>query len=108
MNSAFYVFPHSATTATRLVIKGLFTPNGGSPVTKYYPITVNHSQTNGAIATTGTSGIDSQIDANTRYDINITINGIGVDHPNDDLEPAKVTVTTTTSTMTPATIGVSF
>ncbi len=41
----FYVFPHSSTTPTKLVIKGTFTTKSGSTYTTYYPITVNNNIT---------------------------------------------------------------
>jgi len=103
----FYVYSHNTTSPTKLIVKGLFkTVSDPTGVTKYYPIIVNHLQDGSTID--GVQGTDSQIDANKIYNIKLTIAGIGVDSPGDDITPASITVQTTVSKMTDATITVSF
>ena len=102
----FYVFPHTATTPTKLVVKGVFIPAGKTLETDgevmYYPIIVNHLQTNTTITDTGGThnagdaySTDSQLATNTCYNIKLTIQGRGVDSPDKDLIPATVSVTLT-------------
>ena len=68
----------------------------------YYPIIVNHTQTGTTI--TDADGTykdgaayskDSQLAANTCYNIKLKIQGRGVDSPDKDLIPATVSVTLT-------------
>ncbi len=100
----FYVFPHTAATPTKLVVKGVFIPAGKTLETDgevmYYPIIVNHLQTNTTITDTGgihnagdAYSTDSQLATNTCYNIKLTIQGRGVDSPDKDLIPATVSVT---------------
>jgi len=91
----FYVFPHDATSPTKLVVKGVFTLNGTSEV-MYYPIVVNKFLD--AASTTFSGGVtthDSQVSQNTCYGINLTIKGRGVDDPSKDIVPATVTLNMT-------------
>lgn len=73
----FYVFPHNATSPTRLVIKGTYYRAGGTTAIVYYPIVINKSN-------------DSTIAANTTYTLNVTITGEGAATP--DADPANITV----------------
>jgi hypothetical protein len=119
----FYVFPNGATTPTKLIIKGIFYPKGATESTgevMYYPIIINHSQTGTTITDTDGSTYangaafskDSQIAANTSYDLSITIQGRGVSSVSQDITPSSATVTMTvadwtsvaypTNTFTPA------
>lgn len=95
----FYTFPNtSTTTPTKIVIKGAFTPNGGSPEYVYYPITINKLQTGTTIKKDGTDRPandpnDSKIVQSTSYDVSITISGKGVKNPGNDITPATATIT---------------
>ncbi|BCS84438.1 hypothetical protein prwr041_03310 [Prevotella herbatica] len=92
----FYVHPHSDTAPTKLVVKGVFYPKGGSEATgevMYYPIIVNHYQTgvtiNGSAAAPTN---DSKITKNTIYSLSLTIKGRGTASPSDDISPASASV----------------
>ena len=100
----FYVFPNTssdATTniakATKLVIKGDWTPSGGTKTTMYYPIIINHGQagtTFNGNSTTAT-GTDTQVAANTRYSMKAIIKSIGVTTPGANIDPASVSLSVT-------------
>jgi hypothetical protein len=107
----FYVFPHNATTPTKLVIKGIYYPKGGSEATgevMYYPIIINHSQTGTTITDTDNAQYkdgavyskDSQLAANTTYKLTVTINGRGVTDVTQDITPSSATVTMTVASWT--------
>jgi hypothetical protein len=110
----FYVFPNGATTPTKLIIKGIFYPKGATESTgevMYYPIIINHSQTGTTITDTDGSTYvngaafskDSQIAANTSYDLSITIQGRGVSTVSQDITPSSATVTMTVANWTSVT-----
>jgi len=107
----FYVFPHNATTPTKLVIKGIYYPKGGSEATgevMYYPIIINHSQTGTTITDTDNKQYqdgaayskDSQLAANTTYNLSVTIQGRGVTDVTQDITPSSATVTMTVANWT--------
>ena len=107
----FYVFPNGATTPTKLIIKGIFYPKGATESTgevMYYPIIINHSQigttikdTDGHTYVDGAAfSKDSQIAANTSYDLSITIQGRGVSSASQDITPSSATVTMTVASWT--------
>ena len=108
----FYVFPHSSTLPTKLVIKGTFTPKGGAAQTIYYPIIVNHAQSNTTFtdakgnATTNTD--DATIEANKTYNITVKITGFGVTDPSNDVDPSSVTINSQVQDWTQAAVTVSF
>jgi hypothetical protein len=115
----FYVFPNGATTPTKLIIKGIFYPNGATESTgevMYYPIIINHSQTGTTITDTDGSTYangaafskDSQIATNTSYDLSITIQGRGVSSASQDITPSSATVTMTVASWTGVTYTNSF
>jgi hypothetical protein len=115
----FYVFPHNATTPTKLVIKGIYYPKGGSEATgevMYYPIIINHSQTGTTITDTDNAQYkdgaayskDSQLASNTTYKLTVTINGRGVTDVTQDITPSSATVTMTVASWTPITYTNSF
>jgi len=115
----FYVFPHNATTPTKLVIKGIYYPKGGSEATgevMYYPIIINHSQTGTTITDTDNKQYqdgaayskDSQLAANTTYNLSVTIQGRGVTDVTQDITPSSATVTMTVASWTPITYTNSF
>jgi hypothetical protein len=115
----FYVFPHSSTSPTKLVIKGIYYPKGGSEATgevMYYPIIINHLQTGTTITDTGgtsyadgaTYSNDSQLAANTTYKLAVTINNRGVTDVTQDITPSSATVTMTVASWTPITYTNSF
>jgi hypothetical protein len=115
----FYVFPNGATTPTKLIIKGIFYPKGATESTgevMYYPIIINHSQTGTTITDTDGSTYangaafskDSQIAANTSYDLSITIQGRGVSSASQDITPSSATVTMTVASWTGVTYTNSF
>lgn len=95
----FYTFPNtSATTPTKIVIKGAFTPKDGLPVVVYYPIVINRFQTGTVIKKGGTQldeadANDSKIVKSTSYDVTITIKGKGMDSPASNISPASATIT---------------
>ena len=95
----FYTFPNtSATTPTKIVIKGAFTPSGGTAEYVYYPIIINKFQTNttitkGGSTLTGADANDSKIVSSTSYDVSITISGKGVKTPGDNITPSSATIT---------------
>ncbi len=95
----FYTFPNtSATSPTKIVIKGAFTPKDGSPVVVYYPIVVNRYQDGTTITKGGTKldeadENDSKIVKSTSYDVSIIIKGKGMDSPDSNITPATATIT---------------
>lgn len=103
----FYVFPHTATTPTKLVIKGTWKNNikasDGSDASTYeivyYPIVINHSQTGTTITddkgNTLTPATDSQIDGNMQYNISAQIKAKGVSSPATDITPSAISVALT-------------
>ena len=110
----FYVFPNGATTPTKLIIKGIFYPKGATESmgeVMYYPIIISHSQTGTTIKDTDGSTYangavfskDSQIAANTSYDLSITIQGRGVSTVSQDITPSSATVTMTVASWTSVT-----
>ena len=99
----FYTFAHSADAPTKLVIYGSFDPDGdGSAPAKniYYPVVVNKLQPGTIIKdggiTVGSAASgkgDGTISRNSTYIITATIKGIGVDDPDDDINPAVLSLT---------------
>jgi len=108
----FYVFPHSSTLPTKLVIKGTFTPSGGTAQTMYYPIVVNHAQSNTSFTdcsgNTTTNTDDAMIEANKAYNIAVTITGLGVTDPSKDIDPSAVTINSQVQDWTAKSVTVSF
>lgn len=96
----FYVFPHTATTPTKLVIKGTWYNSVAKTYeVVYYPIVINHSQT-GTTITDGsnkalTPATDSQIDANMQYVLSAEIKAKGVSSPATDITPSAISVALT-------------
>ena len=85
----FYVFPHSSTNPTKLVIKGLFKTSGGDTGTElYYPIIINDA----AMSTNSITNSDV-ITANNIYQLDVTLKGRGVTDPSQNITPATATVT---------------
>lgn len=96
----FYVFPHTATTPTKLVIKGTWYNSVAKTYeVVYYPIVINHSQTGTTITNnTGnplTPVTDSQIDANMQYNISAEIYAKGVSSPATNITPSAISVALT-------------
>jgi hypothetical protein len=97
--SYFYVFPNtsssatSTATATKIVIKGLWTFGASVNVPMYYPILINHAQTGTSFV--GTPGTDTQVAPNTRYAMSVVIRSIGVSSPASNIDPASVNLTLT-------------
>ncbi len=109
----FYVFPHSSTLPTKLVIKGIFTPSGGTAIPVYYPIVINHAQdgttfTDDMNNTSTTTANDAEIEANKTYDIKIMIKGIGVNDPSDNIDPSTVTINSQVQDWTQAAVTTNF
>ena len=94
---SFYVFSNTdLTNPTKMIIKGLFTPTGGSASIVYYPIIINHASGYNTVNGSNTPATgDSEISANTIYDLEVTIAGRGVDEPYMPLEPSTATVNMT-------------
>lgn len=96
----FYVFPHTATTPTKLVIKGTWYNSVAKTYeVVYYPIVINHSQT-GTTITDGshnplTPAKDSQIDANMQYVLSAEIKAKGVSSPATNITPSAISVALT-------------
>jgi hypothetical protein len=90
----FYVFPNSAGTPTKLVIKGTWYYDSKYSVV-YYPIIINHLQSGTSIngSTTEAPSNDSQVAANTQYALTATIKGKGVSSPGTDINPAAISLT---------------
>jgi len=107
----FYVFPHSSTLPTKLVIKGTFTPSGGTAQTMYYPIVVNHAQSNTTFTDANGKSIantnDATIEANKAYSIAVTITGLGVTNPSKDIDPSAVTVNSQVQDWTQAAVTIN-
>jgi hypothetical protein len=96
----FYVFPHTATTPTKLVIKGTwYNSTANTYEIVYYPIVINHSQTGTTITdNTGnplTPATDSQIDANMQYVLSAEIKAKGVSSPATNITPSAISVALT-------------
>ncbi len=98
---SFYVFPNTDTSVpTKIIIKGVFTTGGNSAIV-YYPVIINHASSyntvTGKDGTKYTTSIsnpnDSQISANTIYNLYVTIEGRGVAEPYMPLEPSTVKAT---------------
>lgn len=82
----FYCSPNNSITYTKLVICGSYDADGNGPAQQqdtYYPI-----------------AIANNILANKNYVINVTIKGIGVDKPTDDLNYSNLTVNMTVNNFT--------
>jgi len=107
----FYVFPHSSTLPTKLVIKGTFTPSGGTAQTMYYPIVVNHAQSNTTFTDANGKSItntnDATIEANKAYNIAVTITGLGVIDPSLDIDPSAVTINSQVQDWTQAAVTIN-
>ena len=75
----YYASPNNSTKYTKLVIFGSYDADGNGPLQAkdtYYPIIV-----------------DKNMLPNKNYMLNVTIKGIGVDSPTDDLNYSNLTVT---------------
>ena len=89
----FYVFPHSSTSPTKLVIKGLFKTSSGDAGTElYYPIIINDA----AMSSNPITDNDV-ITANHIYQLDVTLKGRGVTDPSQNITPATATVNFTVS-----------
>ncbi|BCS86155.1 hypothetical protein prwr041_20480 [Prevotella herbatica] len=85
----FYVFPHSSTNPTKLVIKGLFKTSSGDAGTElYYPIIINDD----AMSTESITTNNDVITANNIYQLDVTLKGRGVTDPSQNITPATATV----------------
>jgi len=85
----FYVFPHSSTSPTKLVIKGLFKTSSSdlTGTELYYPIIINDA------AMSSNSITDNDvITANHIYQLDVTLKGRGVADPSQSITPATATV----------------
>lgn len=75
----FYSSPNNSTKYTKIVIFGSYDQDGNGPLQAkdtYYPIV-----------------IDKNVLPNKNYLLNVTVKGIGVDSPTDDLNYSNLTVT---------------
>lgn len=101
-----YTMPNSATTPTRLVIKGDFDPDGDGAGTApavqvYYPVNINYNSTDGSAADKGTP---KQVYPNKNYIIDVTIQGMGSSSSTDPIaDPQTVNATITVKDFTNAT-----
>ncbi|WP_154650145.1 hypothetical protein [Segatella paludivivens] len=96
----FYVFPHTATTPTKLVIKGTWHNSAANTYeVVYYPIVINHSQTGTTITDNNHNPLapatDSQIDANMQYVLSAEIKAKGVSSPATNITPSAISVALT-------------
>lgn len=95
----FYTFPHTASSPTRIVVKGLYTDPSGNKSVMYYPIVVNKYLKDFSVIKvdgkdlTSPAADDSQISQNSAYTVNLTIKGVGVDSPSKDLATPSAVVT---------------
>ncbi|WP_245601962.1 hypothetical protein [Xylanibacter oryzae] len=88
----FYVFPHSSTSPTKLVIKGLFKTSVSDAGTElYYPIIINDDAMSDKSITTD----NDVIKANNIYSLSVSLKGRGVLDPSQNITPATATVTLT-------------
>ncbi|WP_245601974.1 fimbrial protein [Xylanibacter oryzae] len=88
----FYVFPHSSTNPTKLVIKGRFKTNSSDTGTiLYYPIIINDDVMSEESITTD----NDVIKANNIYSLSVTIKGRGLTDPSQNIVPSTATVTFT-------------
>ena len=98
-----YTMPSSDVTASRLVIKGMFDPDGSgtSPaVPVYYPVNINYNSTDGSVADGGTV---KQVYPNKNYIIDVTIQGKGSSSPTEAIaDPQTATATITVQPFTEA------
>lgn len=75
----FYSSPNNSTKYTKIVIYGSYDQDGNGPLQSkdtYYPII-----------------IDKNVLPNKNYVLNVTVKGVGVDSPTDDLNYSNLTVT---------------
>ena len=96
----FYVFPHTATKPTKLVIKGTWHNSAANTYeVVYYPIVINHSQTGTTITDNNHNPLapatDSQIDANMQYVLSAEIKAKGVSSPATNITPSAISVALT-------------
>lgn len=96
----FYVFPHTATAPTKLVIKGTWHNSAANTYeVVYYPIVINHSQIGTTITDNNhnplTPVTDSQIDANMQYVLSAEIKAKGVSSPATNITPSAISVALT-------------
>jgi len=93
----FYVFPHSATSPTKLVIKGRFKTSGTDTGTiLYYPIIINDAAMSQETITTD----NDVVKANNIYSLSVSLKGRGVTDPSQNITPATATVTLTVTDWT--------
>lgn len=90
--------PNSATTPTRLVIKGLFAADGTSPVPVYYPVNINYNSADGTAA----GGTAKQVYPNMNYIVSVTIQGKGSSDPTVPIDPESATANITVKDFTSA------
>lgn len=94
----FYTFSNTTNgRPTKLVISGFFDADGPGvnygERRVYYPIIVNKAQTGTDI--TGSGGGTSTVLRNRDYAITATIKGVGVESPEDNMEPVNVQLSVT-------------
>ena len=111
-NIYFYTMPNgndgTSGKATRLVVKGEFTPSGGSATTVYYPIYLDYNTADQSAASAADFGaykseIASYLTGGVRkpklvypndwYKIALTIKAVGTTSATGDLDPQAVQVT---------------
>ena len=98
-----YTMPSSDATASRLVIKGMFDPDGpgeNKAVPVYYPVNINYNSDKGSAVDGGTV---KQVYPNKNYIIDVTIQSKGSEHPTDAIDPQTATATITVKDFTTAT-----
>ena len=99
-----YTMPSSDATASRLVIKGMFDPDGSgtSPaVPVYYPVNINYNSTDGSAADGGT--VIKRVYPNKNYIIDVTIQSKGSSDATTAIDPETATATITVKDFTTAT-----
>jgi hypothetical protein len=92
----FYVFPHTATNPTKLVIKGTwYNSTAKTYEIVYYPIVINHAQIGTTIKDgngTTLTPTEAKIDANMQYNLTAEIKAKGVSDPGTDITPSAISV----------------
>jgi len=98
-NHYFYTFPNTLATPTKLVISGMFDPDGSAgsmtPYRVYYPIDVNKDQVYTGTPPVLVPNTGVGILRNTIYSISAKIFRPGVLDPDKPLDPASISLTIT-------------
>ena len=99
-----YTMPSSADTATRLVIKGMFDPDGpgenAAAVPVYYPVNINYNSSSSTIPDGGT--VPKRIYPNKNYIIDVIIQGKGSSVATTPIYPESATANITVQDFTSA------